>query len=590
MKSSAFVGVALTLLMFLLVLTATVIFIFQGRQTLLTRNADLQSELQTTQANLGNSEGTRVAIDADLAVAESNAVLLEGQLVDSQQEVDGLNSQLSETAASLAELEQARLEALSRPPQVALVAPLTDSILVAGTPIKIIVVASDATNIVDVTLTIDEQIIGNYVITDLSQVVVTESWTPVQGGNVLLGIEVSNGRTSTVITETLSINVPISQSSTIAVDPNNGLRSEIEANVNELRGLSPRYPVLTTILSQNELQARINNIRSGNELSGTVAWLRSFDFASTDAEATELVQSTHAPMNSYYDAETGEMLAAGDIAALSSAEQLAYVHQYMRLLQDQTYDWGGLRTGLDQDAQLALDTFAVGEANLVQSLYLQAGYFSDDELEVVFEGLAELESTSFFGAESRFKNEFGLAFVQNLYADGGFAHIAATWEAAPQSTEQFLYPAAMEVEPQRVILPDLTAVLPNWTLLDENSFGAFRLQTYLAQQLNAEQVQTAVSGWGGDRYAIYERESDGALLMVLWLTWDSLEDSVEFAALYPNYPTRLFTTSGEIQPDGSECWQGDDLICLYQLEDKTFIVRAPDVELVTAVASILNPE
>ncbi|VAW32876.1 hypothetical protein MNBD_CHLOROFLEXI01-4905, partial [hydrothermal vent metagenome] len=97
--------------------------------------------------------------------------------------------------------------------------------------------------------------------------------------------------------------------------------------------------------------------------------------------------------------------------------------------------------------------------------------------------------------------------------------------------------------------------------------------------------------WGGDRFAIYTNESAESFLMVLHTVWDTADDSTEFAALYPNYPTRLYGSSGDLQANGGECWQGEaDLICLYQSEQETLIVRGPALELVLALVDAIFPE
>jgi hypothetical protein len=74
--------------------------------------------------------------------------------------------------------------------------------------------------------------------------------------------------------------------------------------------------------------------------------------------------------------------------------------------------------------------------------------------------------------------------------------------------------------------------------------------------------------------------------MVLRLVWDTSADSAEFAAAYQLYVGALFGPGGQSQPDGGLCWQGTDVICLYQNGDETLIVRAPDLERAAAIAAV----
>jgi hypothetical protein len=74
--------------------------------------------------------------------------------------------------------------------------------------------------------------------------------------------------------------------------------------------------------------------------------------------------------------------------------------------------------------------------------------------------------------------------------------------------------------------------------------------------------------------------------MVLKLVWDTIADGEEFFAAYENYPANLFGTNATSQPDDGLCWQGTDVICLYQVGEATLIVRAPDLETAAAIAAI----
>jgi hypothetical protein len=598
MKSSARVGVLLTALMLVLVLIAGLVFLFQARQTLLTRNDTLTMDLQQVEGVRDAAIGTRDALTAVFATVESDSVLLEGELVESQQEVDALTEQLAASNNRLSELEQAQLEMLSRPPQVSILAPGATVLLEVGDTVELIAVATDAVGISTLFLTVDDQIIGNYVVSDLPLITATERWTPLTAGDFVMGVEASNGRTTTIVTRTLTVVDPANEPLGTTADGNNSVRAKslraiIGANVSDLRGLRPRFPIVEVVLSKEELQQRAASGLTELEAATGAAMLTSFDFIQTANTAENRLEPVG---TSYYDPATGEMLVLNDETSLTPSAQLAYVHQFMRLLLDQNFGLGDDRGVANEDVQLALSALAVGEANLVQNLYLRGDFFSGEERTAIFNTLDVTETAvlpPYLFAKQQFQQVSGLDFVQVAYDEGGFTAVSQLWTTLPQSTEQILHPDSYLAgdAPQSVTIPSLAPVLgEEWVLLTENTLGEMRLRAYLAQQLNPEQVETAASGWGGDRYVVYQRETDGALVMVLWLMWDSLDDSVEFAALYPTYPTRLFNTSGELRLDSNECWEGDDLICLVQMENETFIVRVPDLEMATAVTTLLNSE
>ncbi|NIT57160.1 MAG: hypothetical protein GWN00_13275, partial [Aliifodinibius sp.] len=60
-----------------------------------------------------------------------------------------------------------------------------------------------------------------------------------------------------------------------------------------------------------------------------------------------------------------------------------------------------------------------------------------------------------------------------------------------------------------------------WQRLDEDTLGEFYLREYLAQQLEGGLVESAASGWGGDRYTVYWNDEAEEIVMVLKLVWDT---------------------------------------------------------------------
>ncbi|KPK10021.1 MAG: hypothetical protein AMJ56_09255, partial [Anaerolineae bacterium SG8_19] len=92
------------------------------------------------------------------------------------------------------------------------------------------------------------------------------------------------------------------------------------------------------------------------------------------------------------------------------------------------------------------------------------------------------------------------------------------WQNLPQSTEQIIHPDRYLAGdlPEIVALPPLTDTLGiGWTRLEEATLGEFLLREYLGQQLDETEVETAATGWGGDRYAVYWHQDNEELVMVL---------------------------------------------------------------------------
>ncbi len=387
-------------------------------------------------------------------------------------------------------------------------------------------------------------------------------------------------------------------------DPFAAIRQEIETNVIEIRGLPQLEAVMPTALTPAELRERLetdlNEDYSPEESRLDVLTLSAFDFLARDFDLYNFtIDLLTEQIAGFYDPETNEFVViSSDEATFGGLEQFTYAHEFVHALQDQHFELDLLSDDdLDSEAAFALRALVEGDATLAQTLYVTQGYFSQEQLLEILEAAGSIDSTildsapPFLAAELEFPYIAGLEFVQTLYDQGGYTAVNEAWENLPQSTEQIIHPERYLSgdAPQIVSVEPLTDTLGvGWQRLDEDTFGEFYLRQYLVQQLDGATADTAATGWGGDRYTVYWNEETESIVMVFKLAWDTVADGEEFFAAYEGYPANLFGTSATPQPDDGLCWQGIDVICLYQVGSETMIVRAPDLETAAAVAAAQN--
>ncbi|MFZ1397035.1 MAG: Ig-like domain-containing protein [Candidatus Promineifilaceae bacterium] len=610
MKTTSLTGLVLTLLMLLLVLIAAFIFLFQGRQTVIeqrdnleTETADLQQDLAQTGLNLAAAESTRAVTADALATAESNALLLDGELVRSQQEVDALTEQLDAASQTITTLQNEQEAVLSQPPEVAILSPANGRLLPQGEPVNIVMVATDPKGVASVNLAINEEPFDTYLLENETLFTAVAPWQPTEPNEYVIELTAVNSEGISSRTATITVTVALADTANRSVgDVNAELRQDIGELVSDLRQL-PLPDRMMELLVFDGLLREAQAV-DAQALVDSGPWANAgligqvFDFAPADfAYADFLAVARGAVTPAFYRPLTGDMLLLEQTEALPALAQLGYARQLIYQLQDHNFGLDSLSTNeLTLDAALALAALSEGEATVVQENFLTAGYLP----------LATAVIPETFGLDTAvladtpapianwltFPYDVGDDFARTLYEDGGYAALDAAWANPPQSTEQILHPETYLAEqgPALVTLPDLQPVLgPGWALATENVLGEWMLGQYLSQQLNETQVETAVTGWGGDRFVIYTNAAADTVL-VLKTVWDTAADSTEFAALYPNYPTRLFGSSGELQANGGECWQGEnERICLYQSEQETLIVRGPEPELILDVVAAIFP-
>ncbi|WP_420629733.1 Ig-like domain-containing protein [Candidatus Leptofilum sp.] len=611
MKQTSLTGLVLTLLMLLLVLIAAFVFLFQGRQTVIdqrdnleSETADLQQDLAQTELDLAAVEATR-AITADaLATAESNALLLDGELVHSQQEVDALTAQLDAASQTITTLQDEQEAVLAQPPDVAILSPANGRLLSQGALVNIVLVATDPKGISSVNLAINEEPFETYLPNNETLFTAVAPWEPAVPNEYVIQLTAVNSEGITSRSATVTVTVALADTvSRPANDSNAGLRQDIAELVSGLRQLPIPDDLNELLVSGVQLrQAQTDVART---LVNGPMWLdagligQAFDFAPAEFDYEDMLALAGGDSTpAFYQPLSGEMLLIEQADTLTAVAQLGYVRQLLYLLQDQNFSLDALYTGeLTLDGALALAALSEGEATVLQENFLTARYLPLEPAVIpetfVLDTAAFADTPTPIANWVRFPYEFGDDFARTLFESGSYPALDEAWANPPQSTEQILHPELYQEQagPLLVTIPDLVPVLGDaWTLATENVLGEFLLGQYLLQQLNETQVETAVTGWGGDRFVIYTNEADDSFAMALHTVWDSTEDSTEFAALYPNYPTRLFITGGELQENGGECWPGEDeFICLYQSEQETLIVRGPELELVLDVVAAIFP-
>ncbi len=606
MKSSTFAGITLTLLMLLLVLGAAFLFLWQGRESLNEQVELLSDDLAVVEATATESaivadgvRATATAVAATLATVEAESVLLEGQLVDSQQEVDAMANQIATLEASLA-TAQAQL-AVSGVPSVTIISPPADALLSPEEPVERLVVVTDLEGITAVNLTIADQTIGSYTVDDQTVFVARQEWIPPAEGSYTLSVMAVNSRG--IAAEPVSVNFQVLD----VTSRNTAIRHQVEQNVSELRGLELLAPIEPTVLTRDELRARIEEDfaaeSSPEEARKDTLVLAAFDLLDRNFDLySALVDLQSEAILGFYDPETAEFVVVTDENLLDASAQWTHAHEVMHVLQDQHFHLDLISSDeLDSEAKAALRALAEGEAQLVQFLYITQGYFTDAQVEEVFASLEEQDDAVLDQVPQvlidnlSFPYTAGFEFVLALYQQGGstFSLVDAAWENLPQSTEQILHPDRYFAgdEPQIVSLPPLTDTLGvGWELLEEDILGEFFLREYLSQQLTEGDTDRAATGWGGDKYAVYWQPETESLAMVLRIVFDTPRDFQEFAAVYPDYPAGLFGVEGERRPDGGMCWVADEVICFYGAEQEGVIVRAPDVETAVLLANAIIQE
>jgi hypothetical protein len=286
----------------------------------------------------------------------------------------------------------------------------------------------------------------------------------------------------------------------------------------------------------------------------------------------------------------GSLLADGGPAAASPGgspdaarrmEDAVLVHEVTHAIQDQHFDLQKL-TATDPllDASLADTALAEGDATLTMLDFLAGRRVeSSPELARDFERLMADPRQMLAAAASDpaaremtaapawlrdtllFSYSRGFAFCMSVRRHGGQRLLDHAFRTdPPRSTEQILHPEkwyGRRDDPIVIAWPDLAAELPGWSRAATGEMGEEGIRILLNQALHEQhRADVAAAGWGGDRFAVYEKSGNRLLA---WITeWDTGADAQEFqdaaAALGPDWllrraaPRRVTLVRGTLSP------------------------------------------
>lgn len=595
--------------MLLLVAAAGFVFLLLGgfrlrdeARGIRTDNDRLRAEVAASELELSGVVATREATLSVLATAEHENVLLEGQLVDSQQTVDELSTRTTDLSAEAedlrAELDEAQQASQDQRPVARIVTPEDGATLPIGQPVDLVLVAADSAGLVSLVLEVDGKRYTEYPLGGETLYARTSTWdAPAEEGEHTFAVTTTN--LNGVKSEPQEVAIQLQDTEA----RNAAIRAEVEANVIELRGLSLLSPITPTLLTRDELRDRLAAENAAevtpDEARADTLELSAFDFIEPDYDLYGALLGLRSEgVLGFYDPEAAEFVVVNDGALLDAPAQWTHAHEFVHALQDQHYDLDALTDdSVDSEARAAVRALAEGEAELVQFLYLTQGdYFSEAEVNEILADMQQSDATlpedvpPILLSNLAFPYDSGSRFVERLYRAGGFEAIDAAWANPPRSTEQILHPDRYLAgdAPELVSLAPLTDTLgAGWQQVASDIMGEFFLREYLDQQLPATAAERAAMGWGGDRYAVYWNEATGGLVLALHLVWDTATDAAEFADAYADYPRGLLGVEPQAQPDGSTCWLRGEAICFLQAEGESWIVRAPDVDTAGAVLAAL---
>jgi hypothetical protein len=313
--------------------------------------------------------------------------------------------------------------------------------------------------------------------------------------------------------------------------------AEVQAQVEQVRGLEFEHPVAVQPVSAEEIAAKLEGAFDETYPKEfydrrTVAW-QTIGVIPRDVTIREaLLAFQTGQVIGFYNPLDGELVyrADGDIGLF---ERLTLAHELTHAIDDQHFDLeriDPIAAACRDDAFLATLGAVEGSAQFFSTQVLFEFPPEDGDYSGLGGGGGVPEGVPPFMFDLQlWPYTAGQGFITELESRGGVAEIDAALRTFPITTEQILHPQRYPTDrPSRVNVPDLTSELGSeWGDLDVMQVGEAWFQAMLGLRLDDATAEAAATGWDG---GIYRAFTDGRDAVVVFETaWDSQPDADAFA-------------------------------------------------------------
>lgn len=313
--------------------------------------------------------------------------------------------------------------------------------------------------------------------------------------------------------------------------------AEVQAGVEELRGLSFTEPVVADAATQSEL---VEGLEESFDYSfpkeilerRSLAWQTIGVIPPRTSIRADLEAFVSGQVIGYYDTLTGELVFIGTEDP-SPIEEVTLAHELTHAIDDQNFGLeriDSLLASCRDEAAAAAIALVEGSATFFMTAYALRFLTAEEQLELATEGGDPPADVAPFISEQQIWPYLeGQSFVTALSIDGGLEAIDAAFLDLPVSTEQILHPERYPNDvPTPIDIPDLAPALgTGWEDLDVQEVGEAWISLALELRLDRPEAADAAAGWDGGLYRAWA--NGDRVAVVLSTVWDTPEDASAFA-------------------------------------------------------------
>ncbi|HEX8185702.1 MAG TPA: hypothetical protein VF747_13145 [Blastocatellia bacterium] len=372
---------------------------------------------------------------------------------------------------------------------------------------------------------------------------------------------------------------------------------EILKSVSRLRALEVKHMVKAGFKTKDEIEASVIRDLDENtppeEFNATQKTLLRLGLVPKEFRLRDfVVKLLREQVAGYYEPKTKEFYLA---AWLPLSEQKKVIaHELVHALQDQHFNLRRFERWPkgDSDAELAVHALVEGEATLIMIQYdfEQQGMRLDmTKITPLTDRLLEADSNDYdpnypvlssaptvLRENLQFPYIYGAGFAQAVLKSRSWAGLDKAYDVLPASTEQIMHPERFLARdnPVKIEMPDLASAFGrDWKLSDADVNGEFGFQVILSEFIAKPAARLAATGWGGDRYSLYENKATGATALIEFTTWDSASDAREFFDAYSERTEKRYKQKRAVVAEGRpRVYETAEGLVSIELRDKDVVI------------------
>jgi hypothetical protein len=373
--------------------------------------------------------------------------------------------------------------------------------------------------------------------------------------------------------------------------------AELMAEAEEVRGLPYLSAPEVVILNETEFSARVAEIFAEDldedELAIDSRFWALLGMLPEGADLYGLYINLYTEgVTGFYDGDEGELVVPAAPDGFTPLQRITVVHELVHALTDQHFDLNEDYTtlideGNGDDTSAALAVLE-GDAQRASFVYLES-LSPFDAIQAATEALA-FDTKVFDSTPAWIQDDLlypyrqGLTFTEAVIGAGGLAGVDETYLDPPTTTEQILDHRKYVVGEGPLDLPQADTDLIGWDIHDVYSpsggasgysFGEWGLRLILGESLLAGEATQAAAGWGNDRYTVYARGDDVAI--VLHYIGDAERDAEELADAFIAHIGTSMNAGLPVDSGGGLLYdQGSDYVFLDRVDDQVFFIASTD--------------